>query len=167
VELLYSRQSTELSDRRVGSPRLTASVERYMAGLEEEKGDDRIRYIGVALLGLTRFDPGFAGYGADELFTLGLSLGLKVPLSNRLGVRAEARGFFVTTYGSAGAFCRNRACLFSYSASGLWQGDVSASLVVALGRRPADPSRRRDGRGASGQSGFPIQEYCQATDAMR
>ena len=117
--------------------------------------------IGVFLLGLTRFAPGFSGYGADELFTLGLSLGLKVPVSDRLSVRGEARGFFMTTYSAGGIFCRNGACLFSYNASGVWQGDVSASLVISLGSKRRDPERR------PAQSGRPTQEYCQATETMR
>jgi hypothetical protein len=128
VELMYSRQETELSSRGEG---FGLKVERYMAGIEEEKGD-RVRFFGVFLLGLTRFAPGLDGYDSDELFTLGLSLGVKTSLSRRLGLRGEARGFFAIVESGSGAVCRNGACLLRFSASGFWQGDVSAAVVLAF-----------------------------------
>lgn len=128
VELLYSRQETELSSRGEG---FGLKVERYMAGIQEEKGD-RVRFFGDFLLGLTRFAPGLDGYDADELFTLGLGLGLKTMLSPRVGLRAEARGFFAVVESGGGLVCRNGACLFRFQASGLWQGDVSAGVLVGF-----------------------------------
>jgi hypothetical protein len=129
VELLYSRQETSLSSSGESSP-FDLKVERYMAGIQEDKGDERTRFFGVFLLGLTRFAPGFGGYDADERFTLGLTLGLKHYLSDRFGVRAEARGFFAAVDSGGGTVCRNGNCLFVYSASGLWQGDVSAAVLI-------------------------------------
>jgi hypothetical protein len=131
VELLYSRQETELGSPGVAA-RYDLKIERFMAGIQEEKGEDRARFFGVFLLGLSRFVPGFGGYGADERFTLGLSLGVKSQLSPRFGLRAEARGYFVVVESGAGTACVNGRCLFVYSASGLWQGDVSAGVFVAF-----------------------------------
>ena len=130
IEALYSRQQTQLAGGTAG--RFDLAVERYMAGIQEQKGEGATRFFGVFLLGLTRFAPGVAGYGADERFTLGLSLGLKTYLSNRFGFRVEARGFFVAVESGAGAVCNNGSCLFRYRASGLWQGDVSAGVLVAF-----------------------------------
>jgi len=129
VELLYSRQEAELASG--GGPRLDLDLERYMAGIVEEKGDDRTRFFGVFLLGLTRFGPGWTGRDADARFTLGLSLGLKRALSGRFGLRMEARGFFVVTEGQAGGVC-NGSCVFVYRGSGNWQGDVSAGILMAF-----------------------------------
>ena len=128
VELLYSRQETEVSRRDEG---FGLKVERYMAGIQEEKGD-RFRFFGTFLMGLTRFAPGLDGYDADELFTLGLSLGLKTMPSRHVGLRAEARGFFAVVESGGGAVCRNGACLFRFQASGLLQGDVSAALLLGF-----------------------------------
>ena len=130
VELLYSRQSTELSSRGAG-PGFGLHLERYLAGIQEEKGDDRTRFFGVFLLGATRFAPGLNGYGSDVFFTLGLSLGLKQALSQRFGFRAEARGFFLTVDSGGGVIC-NGPCLFVFRASGLWQGDVSAGVTLSF-----------------------------------
>lgn len=131
VELLYSRQDTSLSG---GGPfqRATLTIQRYMAGIQEEKIEDWGRLFGVFLMGLTRFAPGFDGYDADERFTLGLSLGAKFSLSDRLGLRTEARGFFVTLASGGGILCSNGTCLVRYSASGLYQGDVTAAVVMTF-----------------------------------
>jgi Outer membrane protein beta-barrel domain len=129
VELFYSRQTTELASGSV-PPRLDLKLERYMAGIEQEKAVERARIFGVFLLGVTRFAPGFGGYNSDERFTLGLSLGVKSDLSGRIGLRAEARGFFVIVESGGGTVCVNGSCLFRFQASGLWQGDVSAAVFV-------------------------------------
>jgi hypothetical protein len=100
-------------------------------GIQEEKGDERLRFFGVFLAGLTRFAPGLDGYDSDVGFTLGLSLGLKRALSERVGLRAEARGFFVNVNSSGGLFCSG-SCLFVFHASGLWQGDLAAGLTFAF-----------------------------------
>ena len=129
VELMYSRQPTELSSQ--GGPRFRLNLERYLVGIEEEKGDPRLRFFGVFLAGLTRFAPGLNGYDSDVRFTLGLSLGLKRALSERFGFRAEARGFFLSVNSGGGVICSG-SCLFVFSASGLWQGDLSAGFTIAF-----------------------------------
>src|SRR5262249_23642224 len=119
AELLYSRQETDLG-RPAGGGGFGLKLERYMVGIEEEKGgDDPLRFFGVLLAGVTRFAPGLAGYDADVRFTLGLSLGLKRFLSKRLAFRTEARGFFVVVQSGGGAICSG-GCLYHYTASGLW-----------------------------------------------
>ncbi len=129
VELLYSREESALSNP---GPSLDMKIERYMAGVREEKGEGRTRFIGVFLLGLTRFAPGFDGFDADERFTVGVGLGGKIFLSERFGLRAEARGFYVIVESGAGIACIDGSCLFRYHASGLWQGDVTAGVVIAF-----------------------------------
>jgi hypothetical protein len=131
VELLYSRHETELSSPHAPA-RLDLKIERYMAGIQEAKGDPSARFFGVFLMGVTRFAPGFSGYDSDERFTLGLSLGIKSSLSRHLGLRAEGRGFFVIVESGGGTICSNGTCLFRFNASGLWQGDLSAAVVLAF-----------------------------------
>ncbi len=128
VELLYSREKTDLSTG-AGSA-FDMTVERYMAGVREEKGEERTRFLGVFLMGLTRFAPGLGGFDSDLRFTVGVGLGAKVFLSKRFALRAEARGFYVVVTAGAGTVCIDGACLFRYSASGLWQGDVTAGAVI-------------------------------------
>jgi hypothetical protein len=125
VELLYSRQTTELAGP-VG-----ATIERYMAGVVEEHDHGRTKVFGVALVGATRFVPGLSGYGQTALFTLGVGLGVKHFLSDRLALRAEVRGFYAITQSAGGLFCSG-GCLFTFSGSGLAQGDVAAGISVGF-----------------------------------
>ncbi|HET6899292.1 MAG TPA: hypothetical protein VFK70_13125, partial [Vicinamibacteria bacterium] len=69
AELMYSRQTTELSDH-PGVPSLGLKMERYLVGIQEEKGEPPLRFFGVFLLGLTRFAPGLRGYDSEVRFTL-------------------------------------------------------------------------------------------------
>ncbi len=125
VEVLYSRQTTELAGP------IDATIERYMAGVVEEHDHGRTKVFGVALMGATRFVPGFSGYGQSALFTLGVGLGVKHFVSDRLALRAEARGFYAITQSSSGLFCSG-GCLFTFSGSGFSQGDVTAGVSVGF-----------------------------------
>ena len=128
VEGLYSRHSTELGGD--GSP-FGVTVERMMGGIMEEQGDYRSRFFGVALFGATRLTPELPGFSSKTEFTIGIGLGVKQLFSEHLGLRAEARGFYVLTETGGGLFCSG-GCLFTFSGSGLWQGDLSGGLIFAF-----------------------------------
>ncbi len=102
-----------------------------MGGVGEERGDGPTRYFGVVLLGAARFTPGLAGFGSSSRFTAALGLGLKRRFSEHLGFRADARGYYVAAETGGGVFCSG-SCLFVFSASGLWQGDLGAGFVLAF-----------------------------------
>ena len=135
VELLYSRQTTELTGPSgVSTPRFDLAVERYMVGIQEEKGEEggKTRFFGVFLLGATRFNPTLEQYGSDSGFTLGLALGVKLLVSKNIGFRFEGRGFYTPLQTNATMLCNNGNCLFGASGSGLFQGDLSAGLIIAF-----------------------------------
>src|SRR4029079_18155270 len=125
---MYSRQSTEINTEGVG-PGVDLTMERYLGGIQEEKEiGERSRFFGVFLAGATHFAPRDAS--SQTLFTASLGLGLKHSVSKHFGVRTEARGFSVATESGGGGVWRNGDCLFVYSASGLWQGDLSAGFTM-------------------------------------
>jgi hypothetical protein len=123
IELLYARQETEAAS----TPRIGLAVERYLAGVQQEKEVGRGRFLGVALFGLTRVVPD--GLGADERFTVALGLGLKWPLTKHLGLRVDARGYYAIVSSGGGTACVNGSCLFVFGSSGVWQGDITAGLA--------------------------------------
>jgi hypothetical protein len=130
LELLYSRQETKLEPP-AGAPTFPQVVERYMVGIQEEpETDGPFRFFGVALLGATRLVPGLAGVDSELRFAVGLSLGTKVPASSRFGLRLEARGFYTVVDSGGAVFCTNGTCLFRFSGSGIWQGDVTAGVIL-------------------------------------
>lgn len=133
VELLYSRQETEIDAPAGLDDPFELTVERYMVGVVEERNPDtRTRFFGAALAGMTRFVPGLDGFDTDSRFTLGVGLGFKTFLSDNLGLRFEGRGFYTFVESEGGVWCAAGRCLFAFGGSGLWQGDVSAGLILAF-----------------------------------
>jgi hypothetical protein len=128
VEVLYSRDETRLHGP---GPGVDVRVERYMAGVVQEHDHGRTRFFGVGLAGATRLVPP-AGYGSSARFTLAAGLGVKRWLSDRIALRAEARGFYTVTESNGGLFCGGGGCLFVYGSSGLLQGDLAAGVVLAF-----------------------------------
>jgi opacity protein-like surface antigen len=130
-ELLYSRQETTLAGGL--GPSYDVTIERYLAGFQEEKGPDQpVRWFGTVWLGATRFVPGLPGFDSETKFGGGVGLGVKTFFGENVGLRLEARGFYTLVKGEGGVFCSNGSCLFAFSGNGLWQGDVSAGLILAF-----------------------------------
>jgi hypothetical protein len=122
---LFARQESELAS----VPRVGVAVERYMAGVREEKGDGRFRFRGVFLLGVTRLT--LAGLeGSDVRFTGALGLGASVSLSPRVALRADARAYYAVISFSGGTACVSGSCLYVFGGTGVWQGDVTAGLEL-------------------------------------
>ena len=88
--------------------------------------------FGTVWLGATRFVPGLAGFDSETKFGGGVGLGVKTFLAKNVGLRFEARGLYTLVNGEGGVFCSNGSCLFAFSGRGLWQGDVSAGLILAF-----------------------------------
>ena len=126
-ELLYSRQESRIAGAGVS---LELDVERYMAGVQEEKVWNDVRFIGTFLTGATRFVP--SGYDSEFSFSLALGLGVKTFPTKRIGFRFDARGFYTPVTSGGGAICSNGSCAFAYSGSGMFQGDVSGGVVFVF-----------------------------------
>ena len=130
-ELLYSRQETKLSGEGL-SPSFDVTIERYLAGFQEEKGEGNVRWFGTVWFGATRFVPGLGGYDSETKFGAGVGLGVKTFPVKNVGLRFEARGLYTLVKGDGGVLCANGTCLFAFSGNGLWQGDVSVGLILAF-----------------------------------
>ena len=124
ANFLYTRETGGLE----GVPLVELTVERYLGGIREQKGQGRTRYSGVFLLGATRFVP--AGFGGNTRFTAGLGLGVITSLSPHFGLRADIHGYYAFVSAGGGMACANGTCLFAFSSSGMMQGDLTAGLVL-------------------------------------
>ena len=131
-EVYYSRQDTELEGTGLGGPGFEVKVERLMFGLQEEKGEGNVKYFGTILAGATRFSPGDSDLSGDTRFSAALGLGVKSFFSKNVGLRLEGHAFYTSVEGGGGVFCGAGQCVFSYSGSGIWQGDLSAGLIIAF-----------------------------------
>jgi hypothetical protein len=53
-------------------------------------------------------------------------------LTRHLGVRFEVRAFWTLVDGQSRALCVDGGCLFAFSGSGLWQGELGGGLSFAI-----------------------------------
>ena len=121
-EALYARQDTDLAS----VPRIGFAVERYLVGARQEFDAGRSRFLGVALVGLTRMVPDSGS--SEERFTIAVGLGLRRPLGKHIGVRGDVRGYYAILSSAGGTACVNANCLFTFGTNGVWQGDVTGAL---------------------------------------
>jgi len=133
LELLYSRRDSQLQAQGLPDFNLDLQIERFFVGLQEEVApESRTRAFGTILLGVTRFNPGFAGVAKDDRFTVGVNLGFKSWLSKNVGFRVEGRAYYVLVESGGGILCSGGTCFIRISGSGLWQTNVSGGLVLAF-----------------------------------
>jgi hypothetical protein len=124
ANFLYTREQGGVE----GVPGVELTVERYMGGVREQKGEGRTRYSGTFLLGATRYVP--RGFGGSTRFTIALGLGVLTELSPHFGLRADVHGYYAFVEAGGGIACIDGSCLFAFSSSGMLQGDVTAGLVL-------------------------------------
>jgi hypothetical protein len=132
VEVLYSRQDTAL--RPSGVPvQYKLAVEEFMLGLQEERGEpnDKAHFFGTVLFGGTRLHPDFGGADATHA-AAGFAFGVKFFPTKNFGLRFEGRGLVTFMTASGGTMCVSGTCVFSYTGSTFWQGDLAGGLIFAF-----------------------------------
>lgn len=127
IEALFSNEETRTAGPQPGT-RIGVSVQRFLGGIQEEAPWGHTRAFGTFLIGATRFAPD--GASAQTWFTLGLGLGVKMPLAPRVGLRIEAHVYYTPITVSGTAACGGGTCLVNYTGSGMFQGDLNAGLFV-------------------------------------
>ena len=78
-------------------------------------------------LGATQFSPSTTGYGSEIKASLNLGVGYYWPLSDNVGLRAEARGF-VTFVNSSGGFLCSGGCVVVLSSDIFLQYEAMLGL---------------------------------------
>jgi hypothetical protein len=131
AEVYYSRQDSALEPQGGGAS-FDVVLERFEAGIMEQKGTGDTRFFGTLLLGASRFVPKVGDYDTDTHFSGTLALGFKRYFGQHLGLRAEARAHWISVESGAGAICSNGSCIFAFSGSGIWQGDFSGGVILAF-----------------------------------
>lgn len=147
IELMYNRNDTEFNYNKFGYTQATIdmSTEYYQIGtLKQIDASEKVKPFGAFSLGATRFHPK-EGHDWDDdgtitsiddawAFSATMGAGLKVLLSDKIGLRLQARlllpmrfeGLFIGI-GTGGA---SGGASFSVP---LIAGDFTAGLVIRLG----------------------------------
>lgn len=138
-EVTYSRQDTDiepLAGSTVAGP-LDLRVEylqiggTYFFSETDHKGFDP--YV-VGGLGITRFAPDIAGINDRIKPSLNIGIGMRFPVSKRVALRLEGRGYVTILDSEGSVFCSsdaaNAACVIHARTRALWQ--VEALFGVAF-----------------------------------
>ena len=131
-ELFYSFQKTELKGRGVlsGDALFDLDIHYLHIGGTYLFPGERVRpFIGGGL-GLTYFSPDGPGLNSKVYFSLSLGGGAKIPISKRVGLRFEGRGFLTILPDSTDIFCVSSggaACAVRV------QGDVFGQVELLAG----------------------------------
>lgn len=138
VELIYTRQVTDLTYREYGSGEpaqevFNIAVEYYQVGGLYTVEKDGPKPFGTMTIGATRFAPQSSIYGSEWKFSAALGLGIIVPVSERIGLRMHARLLLPFMYSGGGLWCGGGGCSVGVSgSSAIAQGDVALGLVIRI-----------------------------------
>lgn len=141
LELIYSRQETNLTVRsdHPFDPfqtvrRISAvSVEYYQGGgvFEFYTENPALRPFVVLTAGVTRLRP--EGGESEWWFSMGGGGGLKFFLSDRWGIRLDARAWPTFLSGGGNFLCSlPGGCLIGFNTSASWQGSGTAGVILAF-----------------------------------
>jgi hypothetical protein len=102
-ELLYSNQNTDVD----GTPKLDLDVQYLHIGGALDFVQERRRTIPfvAAGLGVTLLSPVRGGFDDVTEFSLSVGGGFKVPLTDRIGIRFDARAFVTFLDSDTSVFC--------------------------------------------------------------
>ncbi len=131
-ELFYSFQKTELKAGGIlsGDPLFDLDIHYLHIGGTYLLPGERVRPFVGGGLGLTYFSPDGPGLDSKVYFSLSLGGGVKIPISKRVGMRFEGRGFLTILPENSEIFCVSSggaACAVRV------QGDVFGQVELLAG----------------------------------
>lgn len=130
-DFLFSRQNTQLQpDSPTGSTE-SLRLDYYQVGGTVFYDYDKLHPFVTGGLGATHISPANDAFSSQTKFSLSLGGGLKIPVTQRLGLRFEARGYG-TVVGSSGAILCSGGCVVQFNGSLFMQFEASAGLTVAF-----------------------------------
>lgn len=141
LQLMYNRQNTrmELKEYPSGGRRelFDVIIEYWQLGVVREVPfqSKNITPYGVVGLGAANFNPVGSLWSSEWFFAAHFGGGLKMFLSDAIGVRLQARALFPFSFSGGGLWCGTGGCsvgMGSYST--IMQFDFTAGLIIALGK---------------------------------
>jgi hypothetical protein len=135
IELYYSRQQTRLKADQgpfVSNPLFDVNVEYFHLGGTYGQATGKMKLFLVGTFGATHMTPEGEGLHAETKFSLSLGGGVKLYLTERVGIRLDARWFGTLFNGSGSAFCSGGACLINVQGDVLSQYSANAGVILAF-----------------------------------
>ena len=130
-EFLYSHQDTELrSNSLTPGPTIDLTVDYYHIGGTTLYKSGNLRPFVSGAMGITHLSPG-ANLSSETRLSFSIGGGVKVPLSERIGLRFEGRGYGTVFDSSAAIFCSG-GCVARFSGSVYLQFEAMAGVIIAF-----------------------------------
>ncbi len=131
-EFFYGFQRTELTGSGTlgGEPLFDLDIHYFHIGGSYRSTEGKVRPFVAGGLGATHFSPRGDGPGAKTYFSLSLGGGALVPVSDRVALRLEGRGFLTILPEETAIFCVSSggaACVVEV------QGDVFGQVLLLAG----------------------------------
>jgi opacity protein-like surface antigen len=132
IEIRYSRQSTELraTDSTFGAGQVTVAdvdVDHFIVGgTYQWETNSPVRPFVSADLGAVHFSP--EGFDGETRFAFGLGGGVKLPVSDHLGLRFDGRWVTTRLSGDTDLFCSGGSCLVVTEGTFFNQFEFTAGL---------------------------------------
>jgi hypothetical protein len=135
IEVYLSRQQTKLKADQalfIGNPSIDVNIEYYHIGGTYGQATGKVRPFVVGTFGATHMVPKQGGLESETRFSLSLGGGVKLYLTEHVGIRLDARWFGTLFNGSGGVFCSNGACLVTVQGDVLSQYTANAGIILAF-----------------------------------
>ena len=137
VEAIYTFSATTARfrsyDPKYENQVISTNINYIQIGGIKEFMDGQVRPFGTLGIGASGFVPQESGYDSWWSFAMNFGLGVKINLSEKIGIRLQGRMLFPLYYGGAGIYCGSGGCGGGVSASStMIQGDFMGGLVIGI-----------------------------------
>jgi len=134
-EVLFSRQKSafQLQDLGLAPSALDSTLDIYylQVGGSYLFDGSQFRPFISAGIGLSHFDPADTRLDRETRFSGSIGAGVKIRLSERIGIRLEGRGY-LTLFDSGGSIFCSGGCVISLRGDGMGQFEIIAGITAAF-----------------------------------
>lgn len=133
-DLYFSRQDTELRPRSAGVPAnsLGLRIDYIHLGGTVDYEAGKLRPFATGGLGIARISPANEIFGTETKFSFSLGGGIKVPITENVGLRFEGRALGITISGDRTILCANGQCEAQFEGSLFLQFEANVGLSIAF-----------------------------------
>lgn len=131
-DLYFSRQETDLLPNTAGSTDLGIRIDYIHIGGTVDYQTGKLFPFVTGGLGVTRISATDQDLSTESKFSLSVGGGLKVPITERIGIRLEGRLLGTAIDGDSAILCTNGVCVARFKSSVFLQFETSLGLSIAF-----------------------------------
>lgn len=129
-EFLISRQETALleTDGFTADKAFDLDIYYFHVGGMGLVSRGRVEPYLTGSLGFTHMTPGRSGLSSETRFSLSIGGGVRIPVTDRFGLRFDVRGFLTMFDGSSSIFCADGNCSVKIASDAFGQVSANAGM---------------------------------------